>query len=73
MSKVDNYRKQITADMDQLQACMEAQMHLNNPATVLKQLDSIKLRWNFVSEEDQDYVHGCEHALEEGIEWNANH
>lgn len=52
---------------------MEAQVHLNNPATVLKQLDSIKLRWHFVSEEDQDYVHGCEYALEEGIEWNANH
>lgn len=73
MSKLDNYRKHITGDMDQLQACMEAQVHLNNPKAVRKQLDSLKLRWNFVSEEDQDYIHGCEHALEEGITWNVNH
>ena len=73
MSKTQKYRKQITAHMDQLQACMEAQVHIHNPHTVRTQLDSLKFRWIFLTEEDQDYIHGCEHALGEGLEWNVNH
>jgi len=72
MSKVIRYRKRITADMDQLQACMEAQQHIHNPRTVASQLESLSLRWSFLSEEDRDYVQGCQTALEEGIEWNVN-
>jgi len=73
MSKVIRYRKRITADMDQLQACMESQQHIHNPSTVVAQLESLSLRWSFLSEEDRDYVQGCQYALEEGIEWNVNH
>ena len=73
MSKVIRYRKRITADMDQLQACMESQQHIHNPSTVAAQLESLSLRWSFLSEEDRDYVQGCQTALEEGIEWNVNH
>jgi len=73
MSKVIRYRKRITADMDQLQACMESQQHIHNPQTVASQLESLSLRWSFLSEEDRDYVQGCQTALEEGITWNVNH
>ncbi len=72
MSKTQRYRKQITADMDQLQACMESQQHIHNPSTVASQLESLSVRWTFLSEEDRDYVQGCQTALEEGIEWNVN-
>ncbi len=72
MSKVIRYRKRITADMDQLQACMESQQHIHNPHTVASQLESLSLRWSFLSEEDRDYVQGCQTALEEGIEWIVN-
>ena len=73
MSKTQRYRKQITADMDQLQATMESQGHITTPHTVAAQLNSLSTRWSFLSEEDRDYVQGCEHALQEGITWNVNH
>jgi hypothetical protein len=73
MSKTQRYRKQITADMDQLQACMESQQHIHNPSTVASQLESLSVRWTFLTEEDRDYVQGCQTALEEGITWNVNH
>ncbi len=72
MSKTQRYRRQITADMDQLQATMESQGHITSPATVGRQLESLSLRWTFLSEEDRDYVQGCQLALEEGLEWKVN-
>jgi hypothetical protein len=72
MSKTQRYRSQITADMDQLQATMESQGHITSPSTVAAQLESLSLRWTFLSEEDRDYVQGCQVALEEGLEWNVN-
>ena len=72
MSKTQRYRKQITSDMDQLQAMMEAQGHIQNPTVVECMLDSLSTRWTFLSEEDRDYVQGCQTALSEGIEWNVN-
>lgn len=72
MSKTQRYRNRITADMDQLQACMESQQHIHNPSTVAAQLESLSTRWTFLSEEDRDYVQGCQIALSEGIEWNVN-
>ena len=72
MSKTQRYRKQITADMDQLQAAMESQQHIHNPRSVASQLESLSLRWSFLCEEDRDYVQGCQTALEEGITWNVN-
>ena len=59
--------------MDQLQATMESQGHITSPSTVAAQLESLSLRWTFLSEEDRDYVQGCQTALEEGITWNVNH
>ncbi len=72
MSKTQRYRRQITADMDQLQATMESQGHITSPATVGRQLESLSTRWTFLSEEDRDYVQGCQLALEEGLEWKVN-
>ena len=72
MSKTQRYRRQITADMDQLQATMESQGHITSPLTVASQLESLSVRWTFLSEEDRDYVQGCQVALEEGLEWKVN-
>ncbi len=79
MSKTQRYRRQITADMDQLQATVESQGHITSPSTVETQLESLSLRLNkstgcfyWILEEDQDYVQGCQHALEEGLEWKVN-
>ena len=73
MSKTQRYRRQITSDMDQLQASMESQQHIQNPTAVACMLESLSTRWTFLTEEDRDYVQGCQHALEEGVEWNVNH
>ena len=53
MSKTQRYRKQITSDMDQLQAAMEAQQHIQNPTVIECMLDSLSTRWTFLCEEDR--------------------
>ena len=72
MGKLDQYKEIITQDMDQLQAMMESNTHISNPHVVIEHLCNIRYKWVFLSEEDRDYIHGCDTAIEEGIPWNDN-
>ena len=72
MGKLDQYKEIITQDMDQLQAMMESNTHISNPHVVIEHLSHIRYKWVFLSEEDRDYIHGCDTAIEEGIQWNDN-
>ena len=56
--------------MDQLQDFMENNFHLKNPQLVYMHIQSITMYWAHLSEEDRDYIHGAEYALEEQMEWN---
>jgi|DEB0MinimDraft_12_1074336.scaffolds.fasta_scaffold120137_2 hypothetical protein len=71
-SKLDKYYDKITADMDKLQECMEANLHLVDPETVIALVEKAKVKWNFLNDEDKDYVHACEMAINERITWNLN-
>jgi len=71
-SKLDKYYDKITADMDKLQECMEANLHLVDPETVWALVDIAKFKWNFLNDEDKDYVNMCEMAINEKIAWNIN-
>ena len=70
MGKLSYYKQGITQDMDLLQAMMESNTHISEPGKVLEHLCSIRHKWVFLSEEDRDYIHGCDTAIEEGIRWN---
>ena len=48
------------------------QMHLIDPDTMEMLLERVKYCWGVLNEEDQDYIHGCQHALEEQIEWKVD-
>ena len=68
MSKL---RIKIDQRMDELQAMMESNMHLEKPILVAMQIESVSKFWSVLSEEDRDYIHGCQFALEEKQEWNV--
>ena len=70
MSKTTRYREQISQDMDLLQAMMESNQHISNPQKVIDHLSTIRFKWVFLSEEDRDYIHGCDTAIEEQIRWD---
>ena len=72
MGKLDQYKEGITHDMDLLQAMMESNTHISEPHKVIEHLSKIRYKWVFLSEEDRDYIHGCDTAIEEGIRWNDN-
>jgi len=62
-------REKLTARMDEIQRIMESNEHLADPEKVHALLDKVTFAWEVLSEEDRDYIHGVQVALEEKIEW----
>ena len=58
--------------MDEIQRIMEANEHLAEPEKVTDLLDKVTFAWEVLSEEDRDYIHGVQVALEEKIEWKLD-
>lgn len=70
MSKMkDMVTGKINNKMDHLQELMEANAHLDRPEYVADVLSSVLKYWTVLTEEDRDYIHGAQYALEEKIEW----
>jgi hypothetical protein len=67
-----NLREKLTARMDEIQRIMEANEHLAEPEKVHDVLDKVNFAWEVLSEEDRDYIHGVQFALEEKIEWKKD-
>jgi hypothetical protein len=67
-----NLREKLTARMDEIQRIMEANEHLAEPEKVTDLLDKVTFAWEVLSEEDRDYIHGVQVALEEKIEWKLD-
>mgnify|MGYP003670812978 CR=1 FL=1 len=67
-----NLREKLTARMDEIQRIMEANEHLAEPEKVHDLLDKVNFAWEVLSEEDRDYIHGVQFALEEKIEWKKD-
>ena len=57
--------------MDQLQAMMESQEHIENPYKVLNHIASITKFWSVLSDEDKDYIDSAKYAAEGKMEWNV--
>jgi hypothetical protein len=49
---------------------MESNAHLEDPLGVARVLEQCRTYWTFLSEEDQDYIHGATFAIEEQHNWN---
>ncbi len=67
-----NLREKLTARMDEIQRIMEANEHLAEPEKVTDLLDKVTFAWEVLSEEDRDYIHGVQVALEEKMEWRLD-
>ena len=57
--------------MDELQAMMEKNFHLEDPVAVEEHIESVTKFWSVLSEQDRDYIHGCRFAIESEMEWNV--
>ena len=62
-------REKIQTRLDQLEMLMKKNYHLKNPDEVYNQTLHISKIWSVLSEEDRDFVQGCQSAIEEGWEW----
>ena len=65
-------REKLNARMDEIQRIMEANEHLADPDKVTDLLDKVTFAWEVLSEEDRDYIHGVQVALEEKMEWKLD-
>ena len=65
-------QKKINERMDILQNWMENNYHLKRPEVVKEHIESISKFWSVLSEEDRDYIQGCQYAIEEKFEWKLS-
>lgn len=64
-----NVDEKIKTRMDKLQKCMEENVHLYEKLYVMDLYYSAKKYWSRLSEEDKDYLHAVEYALENNSKW----
>lgn len=64
-----NIDDKIKKRMDELQRAMENNAHLYETLYVMEVYYSIRKFWSRLSDEDRDYLHAVEYALNEKIEW----
>lgn len=69
MGKVEDFDEKIKATMDELQLCMEQNAHLTEKLYVMELYWTARKYWRRLSDEDRDYLHGVEVALEKNLEW----
>lgn len=63
--------KRVKERMDVLQSMMESQKHLTEDVEVINQISSVMPYWSHMSDEDKDYIHACQYAIEEKTSWNV--
>ena len=69
---MNNLRQKIELRMQIIEQAMKMQMHIIDPDTLEMLLERVEYCWSVLDEGDQDYIHGCQHALEEQIEWKVD-
>jgi len=69
---MSNAKQRIQERLDRLQNLMETNYHLENPGLAIETVDSIAKYWNFLSEEDREYLECCEVAIMNRLNWNVN-
>lgn len=57
--------------MNELQNAMKWNAHLNETLYVMDLYYSVRKFWSRLSEEDRDFLHGVEYALEHKTEWKV--
>lgn len=58
--------------MDVLQKMMENNIHIDDAQRVTRQIETVSKFWSVLSEEDRDYIQGCQYAIEEKYKWKPS-
>jgi hypothetical protein len=67
----DPLRLKIEERMDKLQALMESNQHLENPAEAYNLTMRVSCFWSILSEEDREYIQCAQDAIADKLEWNV--
>ena len=62
-------REKIENRIDQIEMLMYENYHLKNPKELYNQTLHVTKFWSVLSEEDRDFIQGCQSSIEEGWEW----
>lgn len=62
---MSNVQEKITPLMDELQALMESDAHLENLSNVVTKMAQVNVYRSYMNDEDKDYLEGIEWFLEE--------
>lgn len=65
-------KEKIKERMDVLQKMMENNIHIDDAQRVTRQIETVSKFWSVLSEEDRDYIQGCQYAIEEKYEWKLD-
>jgi len=57
--------------MDILQMWMEENYHMRRPDVVEEHIQTITKFWSVMTDEDKDYIHGAQYAIEQKTMWNV--
>ena len=57
--------------MDILQMWMEENYHMRRPDVVEEHRQTITKFWSVMTDEDKDYIHGAQYAIEQKTMWNV--
>jgi len=57
--------------MDILQMWMEENYHMRRPDVVEEHIQTITKFWSVMTDEDKDYIHGAQYAIEQKMKWNV--
>ena len=64
-----NLKEKIQVRLDQIEMLMYKDYHLKNPDEVYNQTLNVSKFWSILSEEDRDFIQGCQSSIEEGWSW----
>lgn len=68
--KMSKIQEKITVYMDQIQAVMESNTHLEENSQIHSLISSVSIYFAHMYDEDKDYYQAVQHALEEKKDWN---
>ena len=65
-------KEKIKERMDVLQSMMENNIHIDDAQRVTRQIETVSKFWSILSEEDRDYIQGCQYAIEKKYQWKPS-
>lgn len=63
--------QKINQRMDDLQAAMENNEHLEDPERIYEITTSVSKFWSVLSDEDKDYIQVAQHAIADKLPWDV--